>query len=103
MKRRNPPSESKSVTVRPRRPREYLTEPEINRLMAIARRDNRWGHRDSTAIWICYRQGLRCSELCDLEWDQIDLSRKTIIIRRVKNGDPGTHYLSNTSCERYGD
>jgi type 1 fimbriae regulatory protein FimB/type 1 fimbriae regulatory protein FimE len=96
MRPRKPPSESKSVTVRPRRPREYLTEPEIDRLMAVARRDNRWGHRDSTAIWICYRQGLRCSELCDLEWDQIDLARKTIVIRRVKNGDPGTHYLSNT-------
>jgi integrase len=93
---RKSPSESKSVTVGPRRPREYLTEPEIDRLMAVARRDHRYGHRDSTAVLLCYRHGLRASELCDLEWDQIDLVRKTIVVRRVKNGDHGTHYLSNT-------
>ncbi len=44
------------------RPREYLTEKEIGRLMDAAR-DNRWGHRDATAILIAYRHGLRASEL----------------------------------------
>jgi hypothetical protein len=34
--------------------------------------------------------------LCDLQWDQIDFARKTIRVRRVKNGDPSTHYLSNS-------
>jgi len=44
------------------RPREYLTEREIGRLMKAAG-DNRWGHRDATAILIAYRHGLRASEL----------------------------------------
>ena len=64
--------------------------------MAAARRDNRHGHRDATAILMGWRHGLRASELVNLEWDQIDLDRKTIEMRRVKNGDPSTHYLSNS-------
>jgi type 1 fimbriae regulatory protein FimB/type 1 fimbriae regulatory protein FimE len=88
------PSVSKSGTVP--RPREHLTEGEIDRLMTIAREQTRWGHRDATAILVAFRHGLRASELCDLQWDQIDLTRKTIRVRRAKNGDPSTHYLSNS-------
>jgi integrase len=51
-------STSVNVTVRSGRPREYLTEREIEKLMDAAR-DNRWGHRDATAIQIAYRHGLR--------------------------------------------
>jgi integrase len=87
------PSVSKSGTVRPR---EHLTEREIERLMTAARNDSRYGHRDATAILVAFRHGLRASELCGLEWDQIDLTRKTIRVRRAKNGDPSTHYLSNS-------
>jgi hypothetical protein len=48
-----------NVTVRQRqRPREYLTEREIERLMKAAG-NNRWGHRDATAILLAYRHGLR--------------------------------------------
>jgi hypothetical protein len=42
------PSTAVNVTVRQRRPREYLTEREIERLIQAAD-DNRWGHRDATA------------------------------------------------------
>jgi hypothetical protein len=31
--------------------------------------ENRWGHRDATAILIAYRHGLRASELVALRWD----------------------------------
>jgi integrase len=51
-----------NVTVAKRRPREYLTETEIARLMDAARQ-NRHGHRDATAILLAYRHGLRASEL----------------------------------------
>ena len=44
-------SRAANVTVRSARPREYLTEREIEKLMDAAR-DNRWGHRDATAILI---------------------------------------------------
>jgi integrase len=90
------PSESISGTVTTPRPREYLTEAEIDRLMAIARRDTRYGFRDATAILVAFNHGLRSSELVGLEWDQIDLARKTVRIWRVKGGDPSTHYLSNS-------
>ena len=53
------------------RPREYLTEREVEKLMDAAR-GNRWGHRDATAILIAYRHGLRASELVALRWDDID-------------------------------
>jgi hypothetical protein len=45
---------------------------------------------------ISVRHGLRSSEFCSLEWDQFDLARKTIRIWRAKDGDPSTHYLSNS-------
>jgi len=52
-----------NVTVkRSARPREYLTEREIEKLIK-ASGENRWGHRDATAILIAYRHGLRSSEL----------------------------------------
>jgi len=90
------PSETKSETVRPQRPREHLTEAEIERLMTVARHDGRYGHRDATAILVAFRHGLRASELIDLQWDQIDFVQKTIRINRVKNGSGSTHYLSNS-------
>jgi len=56
------------------RTREYLTEPEVERLMKAAKA-NRQGHRDATMILIAFRHGLRAAELVDLRWDQIDLGR----------------------------
>jgi integrase len=78
------------------RPREHLTEAEIDRLMTTARRSGRYGHRDATAILVCFRHGLRSSELVGLEWDQLDLAKKTLRLWRAKGGDPSTHYLSNS-------
>ena len=56
------------------RTREYLTTAEIERLMAAARKSSRYGHRDATMILIGYRHGLRASELCDLQWSQVELA-----------------------------
>ena len=44
-------------------------------------------------IMTAYRHGLRAAELCDLRWDQIDLSAGKIHVRRVKNSAPSTHIL----------
>jgi site-specific recombinase XerC len=41
---------------------------EIERLIDAAGQ-NRWGHRDATAILLAYRHGLRASELVALRWD----------------------------------
>ena len=40
-----------------------------------------------------YRHGLRVSELCDLRWSDLDLSKATIIVRRLKGSTDSTHYL----------
>jgi integrase len=49
------------------RPREYLTEAEVERLIEAARKRGRHGGaRDSAAILLAYRHGLRAAELCQL-------------------------------------
>jgi integrase len=75
------------------RGREYLTEAEVSRLEKEALKSNRHGSRDATMIMTAYRHGLRAVELCDLRWEQIDLSAGKIHIRRVKNSSPSTHIL----------
>src|ERR1700687_1384206 len=71
-----------------RRPREYLTVKEVTKLMDGARERGRYGHRDATMILVAYRHGLRAAELCALRWDQVDLGRGLLHVRRVKNGTP---------------
>jgi integrase len=55
------------------RPREYLTEAEVERLIEAARKRGRNGQRDAAAILLAYRHGLRAAELCALQWSQVDL------------------------------
>ena len=72
------------------RSREHLTDTEVEKLIEAAK-DNRYGHRDATMILVAYRHGLRASEVCDLEWSQIDFAAATLHVRRAKNGKPATH------------
>jgi integrase len=76
-----------------RRTREYLTGREIERLMATARKHSRYGHRDATMILIGYRHGLRASELCDLQWHQVELATGRLHVRRRKGGSASVHPL----------
>ena len=71
--------------------RRYLTEREVERLMDCARKHGRYGHRDATMILVAYRHGLRASEICDLQWQQIELSKGRLHVHRVKNGVPRVH------------
>jgi type 1 fimbriae regulatory protein FimB/type 1 fimbriae regulatory protein FimE len=59
--------------------------------MAIARKASRYGHRDATMILIAYRHGLRASELCDLQWHQVELTAGRLHVRRTKRGTPSVH------------
>jgi len=86
--------------VSPRRPknaalrtREYLTESEVERLIEGCQ-GNRRPHRDATMILLAFRHGLRASELCDLQWTQVDFEAGTLAVTRVKNGTPATHPLT---------
>ena len=68
------------------RPREYLTEAEVEKLIGVARRRGRNGARDSAAILLAYRHGLRAQELCQLRWSQIDLRHGRLHVNRAKDG-----------------
>src|ERR1700726_4078745 len=75
------------------RTREYLTGAEIEKLMAAARKSSRYGHRDATMILLAYRHGFRASELCDLQWHQIEPNSGRLHVRRNKRGTPSVHTL----------
>jgi integrase len=72
------------------RKREHLTPSEVEKLIEAAK-TNRYGHRDATMLLVAFRHGLRASELCGLEWSQVDFTGATLHVRRVKNGKPATH------------
>src|SRR5262245_11750403 len=78
----------------PVRTREYLTQREVDKLMDAARAGSRYGHRDATMILLAYRHGLRASELCDLQWSQVDFHAGTLRVNRRKQGSPSTHPLT---------
>src|SRR5215471_4429684 len=75
------------------RPREYLTEGEVEKLIETARRRGRNGARDSAAILLAYRHGLRAQELCQLRWSQIDLKHGRLHVNRAKGGIESVHPL----------
>ncbi len=74
------------------RVREHLTEGEIDKLLKVLKA-NRHGHRDELIGLLIYRHGLRVSEACDLRWDDIDLAKRTITVRRLKGSTDSSHYL----------
>jgi integrase len=92
-----PSNVNRSVPIRPanselRNP-EYLTPAEVGKLMKEARQ-GRYGHRDATLILVAFRHGLRASEICDLEWSQVEFGRSASLhVRRVKNGKASVHPL----------
>ena len=90
-------TENRTVTLlrRPNaelRPREHLTEREIDKLVEAAK-GNRWGQRDATMILIAFRHGLRASELCGLQWSDVGFETGTLHLRRAKGGTTATHPL----------
>jgi len=64
----------------------YLTQDELKKLIKATRK-GRYGRRDATLMLLMARQGLRVTEAVDLRWDQIDVSKGHLHVRRLK-GDP---------------
>jgi integrase len=86
------PTAEGSTPEQPRR--EWLTEKEVTQLCDVARARGRWGHRDATMILMCYRHGLRVSELVALRWDQVDLDAGRLTVIRRKGSDDSVQPLS---------
>ena len=92
-----PAKENRTVTPRRRpnaelRPREHLTEREVEKLIEAAK-GNRHGQRDATMILMAFRHGLRASELCGLQWSDVEFESATLHLRRAKGGATSTHPL----------
>src|SRR5215467_6154874 len=68
----------------------YLTEAQLSQLIKAARK-GRHGQRDSTLILIMARHGLRVTEAVDLRWDQVDVTKGHLHVRRFKNGIDSVH------------
>jgi integrase len=74
------------------RPREHLTEREVETLITAAK-GNRWGQRDATMLLIAFRHGLRASEICGLQWSDVEFETGNLHLRRAKGGATATHPL----------
>jgi integrase len=84
MKKPIPPVRHKPTLAE--RPRSYLTEKEIERLMKACQ-GARYPDRDRTMILIAFRHGLRVSELCGLQWTDVEFQTATLHVRRAKAGE----------------
>jgi type 1 fimbriae regulatory protein FimB/type 1 fimbriae regulatory protein FimE len=62
-------------------------------MLIEAARANRWGQRDSTMILLAFRHGLRASELCELQWSDVEFESGNLHLRRAKGGASCTHPL----------
>ena len=74
------------------RTRFHLTEKEVEQLLKVAKR-GRYGKRDHLMVLMAFRHGLRVSELCDLQWSDVDFKSGTLHVRRLKGSKDSTHYL----------
>jgi type 1 fimbriae regulatory protein FimE len=88
-----PPRKPKNTD---RRSREYLTDTEIEHLRKTARSIGRHGLRDDALIFIMFRHALRVGEIITLHWDQIDLKKGLLHVKRLKNGLSSTHPIRGT-------
>ena len=84
------------------RVREHLAEAEIEKLLT-ALKQNRYGQRDWLIGLLIYRHGLRVSEACDLRWDDIDLTKRTIVVRRLKGSTDSSHFLERDELKALGE
>jgi integrase len=71
--------------------RKHLTPSETETLLNVAKHQS---FRNYAMILLAFRHGLRASELCNLEWNAVDLVAGTISIVRLKHGTPSTHPLT---------
>ena len=55
----------------------------------------------ATMIPVAYCRGLRASEVCDLQWHQVELDQGRMHVRRAKNGTPSVHPIRGDETRAY--
>src|SRR5262249_39634672 len=85
----------------PNNPRERRAGvDELERLLAACEtRGQRWL---ASVIELAVETGMRRSELLSMRWDDVDLERRTVLLRHTKNGRPRTVPLSPRSIDIVG-
>lgn len=78
------------------RPREYLEEEEVERLIKGARKIGRHRIRDALIIRMAAKHGYRASEICALRWVDIDFNSRNPKVRvvRLKGSEDSVHFLN---------
>lgn len=82
-----------------KRTRDYVLPGEVDRLLDAAIETGSHGHRNYTLILLCFRHGLRLSELTGLQWRMVDFDRKLLRVSRSMNGIDSRHPLSRTELK----
>jgi type 1 fimbriae regulatory protein FimB len=72
--------------------RKHLTSREVDQLIGAARGGCNEA-RDRCLLLLMFRHGLRVSEACGLNLDQIDSDNRVLHVRRLKRGLSTTHPL----------
>jgi type 1 fimbriae regulatory protein FimB len=84
-----------AISSRDKRRREYLTQDEIDKLLAASKIGSRNSPRDYCILLLMFRHGLRVSELCSIKLSDIDVEAKTFHVKRLKGCDSGPHEFYN--------
>jgi type 1 fimbriae regulatory protein FimB len=84
-----------ATSTRRKRTREYLTQAELDRLLAASKEHSRNPARDYAILLLMFRHGLRVSELCAMKLSDANVDTKELHVTRLKGSDSGPHELYN--------
>jgi integrase len=68
--------------------RKFLYKDEVDRILNsfhLIENLSKYPDRDYAMVLLAYRHGMRCQEVINLKWDQLDFEHGKVYIKRVKN------------------